>query len=650
MTRSADGAEPVERDADYPPIVDDDATIERALADVSVPTLMMAMVHLTGDMGWVRGEIRPGPPGLNGVQGDLSEADQATVRAAALAAIADYRDRGSTLPPPPSADDVLEMMAVLVGAPVPPDHAEMIFEDLLQRRHDPGGPALASAREDRAGFHVCVIGCGESGLLAGIRLSPAGIPFTILEKNAGVGGTWFENTYPGARVDIANHFYSYSFEPRAWSHYYAQQPELHAYLEDVMDQHGIEPNVQFGCTVDSATWDDERAMWTVEYTNADGAPVTLEANAVISAVGQLNRPTIPDLPGADDFAGPAFHSARWDADVDLDGKDVALIGAGASGFQIAPAIADRTRSVTVYQRTAQWIAPNPLYYQPVGEGVAWALEHLPYYDRWYRTLVAYGVTDGAIAATRIDPDWDGGSESVSELNALTREFFLAAYREHVQDPELLAKLTPDYPCMGKRTLQDDGTWFRTLQRDDVELVRDPIGRVTEHGVRTADGHERHADVIVYATGFVVPRMIYPLELVGRDGVKLDDVWGEAPSAYLGITVPQFPNLFLMYGPKTNAVNGTSLFFQSECWMRYILGCIDRLVADGARAMEPRQDVHDDYDRRTNDELAQMVWAHPSIEHSYYKNSKGELHTVQPWRIVDYWRWTSAPDPEDYVFT
>lgn len=644
------GPVPRDRDSDYPPIVDDDATIERALRDVSVPTLMMSMVHLTGDMSWVRGPIRLRPPGLNGVQGDLSEDDQAAVRAAALEAIKEHRDRGSALPPPPSTADVVEMMTVLVGGPVAEDHAAMIFEDLLQRRHDPGGPQLASRPEDRAGFRVCVIGCGESGLLAGIRLARAGIPFTILEKNAGVGGTWFENRYPGARVDIANHFYSYSFEPRAWTHFYAEQPEILEYLEDVMARHGIEPHVQFRCTVQAAEWDEDRASWTVTYEDADGEPATLEANAVISAVGQLNRPSVPDLPGADAFTGPSFHSARWDASVDLTGKDVALVGAGASGFQIAPAIAGTVRSLSVYQRTAQWIAPNPLYYQPVGEGVAWALEHLPFYDRWYRTLVAYAVTDGAISATRIDPEWDGGDESVSEMNALSRAFFLATYEEHVDDPELLARLTPDYPCLGKRTLQDDGTWFRTLQRDNVELVRDPIDAITPHGVRTADGVERRADVLVYATGFVVPRMIYPLRLVGRGGAELDDLWGEAPAAYLGITVPRFPNLFLMYGPGTNAVNGTSLFFQSECWMRYILGCIDRLIADGARAMEPREEVHEDYDRRTKEELTHMVWSHPSIKHSYYKNSRGELHTVQPWRVVDYWRWTRTPDPDDYVFS
>jgi 4-hydroxyacetophenone monooxygenase len=238
---------------------------------------------------------------------------------------------------------------------------------------------------------------------------------------------------------------------------------------------------------------------------------------------------------------------------------------------------------------------------------------------------------------------------VSEINQLSRDFFLSTYAEHVADPELLEALTPNYPCLGKRTLQDDGTWFRTLQREDVELVRTPIEAITAHGVRTADGVERPADVLIYATGFVVPRMVWPLEVVGRDGVKLDDVWGEAPAAYLGITVPEFPNFFLMYGPGTNAVNGTSLFFQSECWMRYILGCIDHLVATGSRAMEPRPEVHTDYDVRTKEELTHMVWAHSSIEHSYYKNSKGELHTVQPWRIVDYWRWTHEPDPDDYVF-
>ena len=636
-------------DQDYPPITDDDAAIARALQDVSVPTLMMSMVHMSGDMSWVRGPIRPGPPGLNGIQGNLSDEDQAAIRAQALDVIRAYRDGGSQVSRPLSRDELREMMDVLVGGPIPDDHAELILEDVLQRHHDPGETDLASDPEARANFSVCVIGCGESGLLAGIRLSRAGIPFTILEKNAGVGGTWFENRYPGARVDIANHFYSYSFEPRAWPHYYAEGPQIRAYLEEVMEHHGVEPHVRWQCTVESATWDADAAAWHVAYTDPDGNPVTLTANAVICAVGQLNRPTIPEIAGAESFEGPSFHSARWDPDVDLAGKDVAMIGAGASGFQIAPAIADTVRSLSVFQRTAQWIAPNPLYYQPVGDGVAWAIEHLPFYDRWYRTLVAYPVTDGAALSTRIDPDWDGGNESVSELNMLTREFFYASYKEHVQDPELLAKLTPDYPCMGKRTLQDDGTWFRTLQRDNVELVRDEIDAITEHGVRTVDGVERPADVLIYATGFVVPRMIYPLEVVGRDGAKLDEVWGEAPAAYLGITVPQFPNFFVMYGPGTNAVNGTSLFFQSECWMRYILSGIDQLIATGARSMEPRPDVHDDYDRRTKEELKHMVWAHESIRHSYYKNAKGELHTLQPWRVVDYWRWTHELDPADYEF-
>jgi 4-hydroxyacetophenone monooxygenase len=637
-------------DSGYPTITDDDATIARALEDVSVPTLLMSMVHMSGDMSWVRGPIRPNPPGLNGVQGDLTDEEQATLRAAALDVIREYRDRGSCVPRSLSNDELLEMMSVLVAAPVEADHAEMILEDLMQQRHDPGGPELRSDPGARGDFSVCVIGCGESGLLAGIRLARAGIPFTILEKNAGVGGTWFENTYPGARVDIANHYYSYSFEPQAWTHYYAEQPEILAYLQDVMARHNVEPHVRFSSTVQSASWNEETAMWSVEYIDAAGARSTIVANAVICAVGQLNRPSIPELPGAANFAGPAFHSARWDASVDLAGKNVALVGAGASGFQIAPAIADTVKSLTVYQRTAQWIAPNPLYYQAVGEGVAWALKYLPFYDRWYRTLVAYPVTDGARAATRIDPDWDGGDESVSEINALSREFFLSTYAEHVHDADLLAQLTPDYPCLGKRTLQDDGTWFHTLQRDNVELVRDGIEEITARSIRTVEGDDRPADVIIYATGFVVPRMIWPLDVAGREGGTLDDAWGEAPAAYLGITVPKFPNFFVMYGPATNAINGTSLFFTSECWMRYILGCIDTLIADGARAMEPRAEVHDDYDWRTKEELTHMVWSHPSIRHSYYKNSKGELHTVNPWRVVDYWRWTHAPNPDDYVFS
>ena len=393
---------------------------------------MMSMVHLSGDMGWVRGPIRPGPPGLNGVQGDLSEADQATVRAAALEVIKDYRDRGSTLPPPPSVDDVLEMMSVLVGAPVAADHAEMIFEDLLQRRHDPGGPELVSTPEDRAAFKVCVIGCGESGLLAGIRLSRAGIPFTILEKNAGVGGTWFENSYPGARVDIANHFYSYSFEPRAWTHFYAEQPEIHAYLEDVMDHHGIEPHVQFSCTVESATWDDDRA--------------TLDRR-----VHRRRRRARDDRGERGDLRGRAAQSAvdprparrrdvRWSRVPQRRVGTTTWSSPARTSRSSGPARAgsrSRPRSRTRCDRSPSTSAPRSGSLRTRSTTSRSATASRGRWSTCRTTTVGTGRSSRTRSptarpcSTRIDPEWDGGNESVSEMNVLTREFFLATYEDHV---------------------------------------------------------------------------------------------------------------------------------------------------------------------------------------------------------------------------
>ena len=386
---------------------------------------------------------------------------------------------------------------------------------------------------------MIVIGCGESSLLAGIRLKEAGIPFTIIEKNAGVGGTWWQNTYPGARVDVGNHFYCYSFEPTdQWTHFFAEQPELQSYFQRVMEKYDIGRHVRWETEVTEASWDDASATWTVRARDRNGATTTLSARAVISAVGQLNRPHLPVIPGKDQFSGPAFHSAEWDHSVDLRGKRVALIGAGASGFQIAPAIADDVKRLTVFQRTAQWMFPNPNYHAEVGPGVQWALHHLPFYGRWYRFLLFWPGCDKGLEAARVDPDYPDQHRAVSEINEIARIMFTEWITSQVGDaPELLAKVLPDYPATGKRTLQDNGSWLRTLTRDNVDLVRTGIARIDPDGVVTEDGARYPADVIVYATGFQANRMLWPMAIAGRGGEILSERWGERPSAYLGITCP-----------------------------------------------------------------------------------------------------------------
>ncbi|HTH92379.1 NAD(P)/FAD-dependent oxidoreductase [Mycobacterium sp.] len=628
------------------PFTTSDEEIAEALLDVSIPTLMLSLVHMSGDAGLIRGELKPAGLFLNEVQGYMSEADKAAVRKIALEVIADYRDRGCQEPEPIGQELLQEMMQWLVCEPVPAEYVPMLLEEMELDGTD--SRAVLGTPADN--FPVVVIGCGESGLLAGIRLKEAGIPFTIVEKNEGVGGTWWQNSYPGARVDVGNHFYCYSFEPTdQWTHFFAEQPELQAYFQTVMDKYDIGRHVLWETEVTEASWDDDIATWSVTARDRTGVTTTLTARAVISAVGQLNRPHLPDIEGQRGFAGPAFHSSDWDHSVDLRGLRVAMIGAGASGFQIAPAIADEVESLTVFQRTAQWMFPNPNYHAEVGPGVQWALRHLPFYGRWYRFLLFWPGCDKGLEAARVDADYPDQQKAVSEINEITRIMFTEWIASQVgDDPELLAKVVPGYPATGKRTLQDNGSWLRTLTRANVELVRAGIDHIESDAVVTEDGTRYPADIIVYATGFQANKMLWPMTIRGRDGEILSERWGQRPSAYLGITVPGYPNFFCMYGPGTNLAHGGSLIFHSECQMRYITECLELLINGGHACLEPREDKATEWHERSQAEMRKMVWSQPSIKHSFYKNSFGEVHILSPWRLVDYWSWTREPNRDDFV--
>ena len=632
-------------------ITDDDATIAAALADVSIPTLLLSMVHMSGDASLLDGPLRPAGVYLNEVQGFMSPDDQAAVRAMALEVISAYRDGGSALPPPPDAATIQKMMSFLVAEDIADEYVPMMLEELEFDGHDARDLGWGDTIPDTAkqGFPVVVIGCGMSGLLAAIKLQEAGIPFTVIEKNAGPGGTWFENRYPGCRVDVGNHFYCYSFEPNNdWTEFFAQHAELQAYFASTMTAHAVADHIRFETEVVSAHWEPTAQRWRVTVRNADGLTDTIEAGAVISAVGQLNRPKLPDIAGRDTFEGVTMHSAQWQDGTDLTGQRVAVIGSGASAFQLVPTVADDVDHLTVFQRSAPWMFPNPHYHDAVGDGVKWALQHLPYYGRWYRFLLFWPACDGGLAAMTIDPEWPHPERAVSEINDAARQLFTQYMAEQIgDDPELLAKVIPDYVCLGKRTLQDNGSWLAALTRDHVELVTDPIAEIRADRIVCASGAEHLVDVIVYATGFHANRYLWPMEIVGRDGVVLSEQWGDEPTAYLGITVPRFPNLFCLYGPGTNLAHGGSLNFHSECQMRYVMGCLSALLTSDGGAMECRQDVHDAYNVRLQAALDQMVWSHPSIKSSWYRNLSGRIHILSPWRLVDYWTWTRQPDLADF---
>ena len=388
----------------------------------------------------------------------------------------------------------------------------------------------------------------------------------------------------------------------------------------------------------------------MEVRAADGTTETLECRALISSVGSLNRPKLPDIEGMDDFAGPSFHSARWDDSVDIEGTRFALVGAGASGFQIAPTIADTVEHLSIFQRSAQWMFPNPNYHEKVPDGQKWAIRHLPFFGRWFRFLQFWPGSGGDMSASRIDPDFDDSDGlAISEGNMATRGWFESWIREQVgDDPELLAKVIPDYPATGKRTLQDNGSWLQCLKRDDVDLIRTGIERIEPDGIRTTDGVLHEVDVICYATGFHHNRFLWPMEIIGREGQRLSDAWGEEPQAHLGITVPGFPNLFCVYGPGTHLAHGGSLIFQSESQVAYIMGCLEFLLAEDHRAMEPTLEAYEEYNARRAAEIKTLVWSHWSIQHTYFKNANGDIYSVSPWPLHVYQQWTKAPDPEDFV--
>ena len=632
-------------------ITESDEFIAAQLEGASIPTLMMSLVHLTGDTSLLQGPIRPKVVMMGGFQGALSEEDQASVRRAALKALTDYRDRGCTLPAQPSAAVVQEMMNFMVGERVGDEYVPMMLEELALDGNDSRAPSWsrevpASVRDK---FHVLVIGAGMSGLLQALRLKEAGIPFTVVEKNDSVGGTWYENRYPGCRVDIANHFYSYSFEPYPWSEYFSRRDELLEYFRNFVTRHGLAPHIRFNTEVTAARYDEASATWQVELKSHGNATQPLAVNAIVSAVGQLNRPRIPDIAGREQFKGTQLHSAEWDPNIDLGGKRVAVLGSGASAFQLVPEVAKIAKQLYVFQRSAPWMLPNPLYHEAVSPQFRWLVQHVPYYGRWFRFLIFYPGSDGILPALRIDREWAHPERAVNALNDYYRGQLIEYMKSQVNgNLELLEKVTPKFPFMGKRMLQDNGSWLKALQQPNVSLIDEGVTRIDATGIVASEGHY-DVDVIIYATGFHATKFLWPIDIVGRGAKHLGEVWGDEPRAYLGITVPDFPNLFCLYGPATNLAHAGSIIFHSECQVRYATACIQALLENGARAMECRREVYEDYTRRLIAELETLVWSHPACD-SWYRNRSGRVVTTSPWRLADYWKWTRAPDLKDYTLT
>jgi cation diffusion facilitator CzcD-associated flavoprotein CzcO len=462
---------------------------------------------------------------------------------------------------------------------------------------------------------ILIVGAGIGGIAMAIELRNSGFDrITILEAAPNAGGTWHYNSYPGAACDVPSPLYSFSFAQRTdWTHMCSPQPAILRYLHEVAETHGVAPLIRYDSQVDACSWDSETSAWTVR--TADGAEHVAEV--LIIATGQLHRPVIPNVPGRDTFTGTAFHSARWNHDYDLRGKRVAVVGTGASAVQFVPEIAREVAQLTVYQRSGNWFLARRN--KPYPPGVRLAIERIPFLQPLLRTFFFHY---GEILTAAI--------RHPNTFGKIVRARSAAFMKRKIKDPELRRKVWPDYTFGCKRVLFSSH-FLPALTRPNVELVTDPVTEITPTGIRSADGKVREVDAIIWATGFATNDFMFPMEIFGRDGVSLRDAWAGGAHAHLGMTVPGFPSMFVLYGPNTNT-SGGSIIWYLEQQAAYVRQALELVRDRSARAIEVKADAEAAFDRATQARFAGTAWTDCD---SWYRNGEGRIVANWPGYMRDY---------------
>jgi len=477
---------------------------------------------------------------------------------------------------------------------------------------------------------IVIIGTGFGGIGMAIQLKEAGFGnVTLLEKAGRVGGTWRDNTYPGAACDVQSHFYSYSFEPKHdWSRKFGLQHELLGYMEHCVEKYGLAEQIRFNCEVAEAVFDDACNLWTLTLANGE----TLEAQMVITATGQLNQPAWPNIEGMSDFEGAAFHSARWNHDYDLKDKRVAVIGTGASAIQFVPEIAGKVKSLALFQRSAAWVLPKPD--RPFKRWEQTLFKAIPAWDRLYRYMIYWKNESRGLAFTRFS----------GLLDIFARQAKTEA-RKHVTDPEKLKHIIPDYQIGCKRILISND-WYPAINRSNVDLVSDPIEKIDSKGVQTRSGKHYPVDAIIFGTGFRASEFLSPMRVIGREGITLNEAWKDGATAFKGITVSGFPNLFMLYGPNTNLAHN-SILYMLESQFQYVLGCLNALQKHPGAAMDVRKDRLERYSSVVQEGLEGSVWS--SGCSSWYLDANGKNTLNWPGFTFSYRFSTRSVDTADYQF-
>jgi len=615
-----------------------------ALNSASFPVLAASLVHITRNIKILDQLPKPQLAMLGDTQGSFTDEQKKTILEIALPLIEEYLSDVSLRDfYTPSPNDLQQIMSYVVGSAVSSEYVPMMAED-MKLAINPSKQNAKSKTPNPHDLSILIIGAGMSGILMGIKLSERGIPFKIYEKNDDVGGTWFENIYPGCRVDIANHFYSYSFEENhQWSQYFSEQPELQDYFKRCFLKHNLNEITEFNRKVEAMTFSKKTNLWTINSSQGDNEFVN-EFNLVISCIGQLNQSKLPEISGLDSFKGDIFHSSQWPEDFQVDGKKIAVIGSGASAFQIVPSIADDCRELKVFQRSPPWMFPNQDYHRKVDDHKKWLLEKIPGYSRWYRFLLFWPGSDQLLDSLFIDENWDGQGTSINKTNDQMRQIFTDAMLSQISDASLAHKVIPTYPPFGKRMLQDNGAWLKSLQKKNVSLIVDPITEITYAGIKTNNSVD-HFDAIILATGFKAQEFLSSFPVDGGAGT-FQERYGDSPESFLGITCDTLPNFFMTYGPGTNLAHAGSIIFNSECQAKYICAAIDHMIEHQLTSIVVKPAVVQEYQARLEERLDKMVWQHPSVS-SWYLNTQGKVVTTSPWRLVEYWNWTNNFNPRDY---
>ena len=619
--------------------------LKDGIANANIPALLMVLYQMTGEATWLQEPFAPGrSPGLDdNDSGQLPDEVQTQIRTAAEEAIEAWLAGRPLAIERPTNLRLAEMLSVAMTEHVPEEYGDIVAAGM---GYDLEPTAEAANAADKTAI---VIGGGVSGICAGIELGKLGIDYTLFEKNEDFGGTWFENRYPGCGVDTPSLTYTFSCRPNDWSMYFPLRDEIEGYLLDTAREFGLYDKARFRTHVEEARWNTATDQWDVTITTPDGKRETHSADYLFSAVGILNIPKYPQIDGLDEFAGEVYHTSRWPAEADLSGKRVAVIGNGASGMQVAPAIADEVSRMTIFARSKQWAAPFPQFRKKVPEGVRYLMQVVPLYRAWLEQRLSWTFNDRVHGTLFRDPEWEHPERAVNEINDAHRRVFTRYVEEQLQDrPELIERVLPEYPPFAKRMLLDNG-WFRTIKKPHVDLIPEHLAKVEGNTLSTSSGETVEADVIILATGFQTTNVLGSYDIVGREGQLLRDHWGEDnASAYLGTLVPGFPNFFILLGPNVGSGHGGSMIRNIENQMHFAGQVVQCAEAQEASTVEVKETAYTDYSRRIDDAHDRLVWTHPGTE-NWYRNSQGRVVAITPWRNDAFWRMTRSPDEADLEF-